>query len=130
MADKQKGEATEDEIDIDLEDPEVGNAAVKIQSQFRGHQARKEVQAKKDQITEEQKETPADEEIDIDLEDPEVGHAALKIQSQFRGHQARKEVQAKKDEIADQKDVATEDEIDIEGFFEIYLLNKSQQNLS
>ena len=28
-----------DEIDIDLNDPEVSDAATKIQAQFRGHQA-------------------------------------------------------------------------------------------
>ena len=33
-------------MDIDLNDPEVANAAVKIQSGFRGHQARKDIKAK------------------------------------------------------------------------------------
>merc|ERR1712157_606292 len=91
-----------EEIDIDLEDPEVGDAALKIQSQFRGHQARKEVQAKKEQLAEDTKENAKEEEIDIDLEDPEVGNAAVKIQSQFRGHQARKEVEAKREELTEE----------------------------
>ena len=33
-----------DEVDIDLDDPAVGNAALKIQSSFRGFKARKEVE--------------------------------------------------------------------------------------
>ena len=37
--------AEEEEIDIDLEDPEVGAAAVKIQATFKGHMARKELKA-------------------------------------------------------------------------------------
>ena len=37
----------EDEVDIDLTDPEVGAAALKIQASFRGHKARSEVQKKK-----------------------------------------------------------------------------------
>ena len=38
----------EEEIDIDLDDPDVGKAAVKIQAGFRGLQARRQVQAAKD----------------------------------------------------------------------------------
>lgn len=34
----------EEVIDIDLDDPEVGKAALKIQAGFRGHKARSEVQ--------------------------------------------------------------------------------------
>ena len=106
-------EGVKDEIDIDLDDPEVGNAALKIQSGFRGHQARKEVQAMKEKDTERETEGqggdhPEEEEIDIDLDDPEVGNAALKIQSGFRGHQARKEVQAMRE--GQESKGATEDE--------------------
>lgn len=36
----------EEEIDIDLNDPEVADAAMKIQAGFRGFKARKEVQSK------------------------------------------------------------------------------------
>ena len=37
----------EEEVDIDLNDPEVDKAASKIQAGFRGHQARKQVKAMK-----------------------------------------------------------------------------------
>ena len=67
-----------EEIDIDLEDPEVGKAAVKIQSSFRGHQARKKVETIKEKkesesakSSSEQQDDQEEEEIDIDLEDPE-----------------------------------------------------------
>ena len=39
--------APDEEIDIDLNDPEVNAAATKIQASFKGHKARKEVQALK-----------------------------------------------------------------------------------
>ena len=41
----------EDEMEIDLDDPDVGRAAVKIQSSFRGHKARKDVLQMKNQST-------------------------------------------------------------------------------
>merc|ERR1711874_306408 len=85
------------ELDIDLEDPEVDKAALKIQSSFRGHQARnkvKDIQGKNQKshkrddtninliCHEEDKKQPSKaSELDIDLEDPEVDKAALKIQS-------------------------------------------------
>ena len=34
-------EPVEEEVDIDLTDPEVNKAAIKIQATFRGHQTRK-----------------------------------------------------------------------------------------
>ena len=36
------------EMDIDLEDPDVDKAALKIQSSFRGHKAREKFQKKKE----------------------------------------------------------------------------------
>ena len=85
------------DIDIDLNDPDVEQAATKIQAGFKGMKARKEVAV----IRDEQKETEnkATEEIDIDLNDPDVEHAATKIQAGFKGMKARKEVTAMKDEI-------------------------------
>ena len=90
------GKTEDEEIDIDLDDPEVAAAATKIQAGFRGSQVRKEVTAKRqehvdidDEIIHEDKNSytaiqvqmPAqdeeesqspqvEEEIDIDLEDP------------------------------------------------------------
>lgn len=60
-------------IDIDLNDPEVGAAALKIQASFRGHKARTEVEkikssesiAKKETNDQEEKET-ADKPVDIE----------------------------------------------------------------
>ena len=78
--------ANAEEIDIDLNDPEVQAAAATIQAGFRGLQARKEVKAMK-----EQKDIDA-----IDLNDPEVQAAAATIQAGFRGLQARKEVKTMK----------------------------------
>ncbi|XP_046543961.1 triadin-like isoform X7 [Haliotis rubra] len=112
----------EDVVDIDLDDPEVGKAAVKIQAGFRGHMSRK---AKQTQKTEESPAPPPaeekqEEEIDIDLNDPEVEKAATKIQASFKGHKARKEVQALKGEeeappaAAEAKPEEEEIDIDLE----------------
>ena len=40
---EKAGDAEEEEVDIDLNDPEVGAAALKIQAGFRGFQTRKEM---------------------------------------------------------------------------------------
>jgi hypothetical protein len=104
----------EEEIDIDLNDPEVEKAALAIQSKFKGFRkggkgavpSAKAVPAggdvKKDAPETKSVEKPCDvapgekkpgsagtenpeEEIDIDLNDPEVEKAALAIQSKFKG---------------------------------------------
>merc|ERR1719319_1600759 len=85
----------EEEIDIDMDDPETAKAATKIQASFRGSQSRKEVKSmkEKEEIGEETVTAQeAEEEIDIDMDDPETAIAATKIQASFRGSQARKEV--------------------------------------
>merc|ERR1711934_697321 len=76
----------EEEVDIDLADPEVGKAASKIQSCFKARMARKspkeapkESPAPPPPEKEEVEEKEAEEEVvDIDLEDPEVNEAAKK----------------------------------------------------
>jgi hypothetical protein len=82
----------EEEVDIDLADPEVGKAASKIQSCFKARMARKspkeapkETPAPPPPEKEEVEEKQAEEEVvDIDLEDPEVNEAAKKMQACFK----------------------------------------------
>ena len=87
-----KVETNEDEeIDIDLNDPDVEHAAVKIQAGFKGMKARKEVTSLREDKAEKNTSTdklekekqveksnvdnssisPTNDEIDIDLNDPE-----------------------------------------------------------
>ncbi|XP_050417285.1 retinitis pigmentosa 1-like 1 protein isoform X4 [Patella vulgata] len=107
VEEETKASAEEEEIDIDLNDPEVEKAATKIQASFKGFKTRKEMKSKtedgakdeeevKDEVKAEETK-PDEEEIDIDLADPEVEKAALKIQAGFKGFKTRKEVQSKKD---------------------------------
>ena len=104
-----------DIVDIDMDDPEVSNAATKIQSGFRGKQARKEVALMKDEKDKNEKDRAEETEepvtIDIDMDDPEVSNAATKIQSGFRGKQARKEVALMKGELQDQGTVKNDDNV-------------------
>merc|ERR1712032_75174 len=105
------------EVDIDLEDPEVEAAATKIQAGFKGHKARKQLKEQK-ATTEIEEEgggevevaevtgTVGEEEevIDIDLTDPDVEAAATRIQAGFKGHKARKEVAEMKENEGNDKD--------------------------
>ena len=119
---------TEDEIDIDLNDPDVEQAASKIQAGFKGMKARKEVSAMKENVKDSAKEVTGDKgkeevndiktdpdanDIDIDLNDPDVEQAATKIQAGFKGMKARKEVAVIRDEQKETENKATE-EIDID----------------
>ncbi|KAH8275614.1 uncharacterized protein igl isoform X1 [Drosophila bipectinata] len=80
------------EAEFDPNDKELCHAALKIQSTFRGHLARKLVNkdAPEDEDIQEITKKVA-EELDIDLTDPELNKAATKIQASFRGHKLRKE---------------------------------------
>ncbi|CAH1796274.1 unnamed protein product [Owenia fusiformis] len=121
IKEEAKPETQEEEVDIDLNDPEVGAAATKIQAGWRGSQARKEVKAKKEQLDPEEEkpaeaeqeavkeETSKEEEVDIDLNDPEVGAAATKIQAGWRGAQGRKEAKEKAASKADEQSAAVEE---------------------
>merc|ERR1712227_1200107 len=92
-------ETDKENIDIDLDDPNVEHAATKIQAGYKGMKARKEVNARK-----EANKVPASEAneavndgediIDIDLNDPDVEMAATKIQAGFKGMKTRKELTA------------------------------------
>jgi len=78
---------------IDLTDPDLSNAALKIQAGFRGHMSRKEEKrGEQEDKPPEINSKPAveEEEVDIDLTDPEVNKAALKIQATFRTHQFKR----------------------------------------
>lgn len=90
-------------------DEEMEQAALKIQSTFRGHKTRKDM--KKDDCEATTSEEPqehkdsvqeVDDEIANMVLDDEMEQAALKIQCTFRGHKTRKDM--KKDENADSGD--------------------------
>lgn len=106
QAQTEKPAEIADEVDINVEDPEIQDAAVKIQASFRGYKAREEVKALRTQSShtdskgeQEATEPEATEEgkaVDIDIDDPEVQEAALKIQASFRGYKARESVKSMK----------------------------------
>ena len=104
-------EIKDEKIDIDLNDPDVEQAATKIQAGFKGMKARQEVTAMKDAKADSAKikEKNKEEEIDIDLNDPDVEQAATKIQAGFKGMKARKEVNALKEDNKDIKEGTTEE---------------------
>lgn len=88
-------------------DEEMENAALKIQSTFRGHKARKEIKKEPEGESQAADEPPEErdsvQDVDDDIAnmvlDDEMEQAALKIQSTFRGHKTRKDM--KKDDKAD-----------------------------
>ncbi|XP_052085825.1 doublecortin domain-containing protein 2-like isoform X5 [Mytilus californianus] len=83
----------------DKKDPtphEEHQAATKIQANYRGHQARKEVNDLKTKKETDEKKKKEDEQRAKQAK--EENQAATKIQAGFRGHQARKEINQKKQE--------------------------------
>lgn len=98
-------------------DEEMEQAALKIQSTFRGHKTRKDIKkddAEGEASTCDEQPEPKDSVQDVDDDianmvlDDEMEQAALKIQSTFRGHKTRKD--CKKDENADETVEETVDE--------------------
>ena len=101
----------------DLNAKDVKEATIKIQSSFRGFQARKKVEAKKRKAGDvvfaamtiqkafkrykQRKQIKQLEEGLPDLNSKDVQDATLKIQSSFRGFQARKKVESKKRRAGD-----------------------------
>ena len=77
----------EEEIDIDLKDPEVDKAALKIQASFRGQMARKEVRALKAESF-----VGGEEETLLDWSDSELDIMATQVQAGYRGMKVREEV--------------------------------------
>lgn len=101
----------ETDIDIDLEDPDVEKAAIKIQASFRKHLSKQNLaksshdlppadvgeETNKESVGENagtsgetHKGNAEEEEVDIDLNDPEVAVAAEKIQAGFKKHMMKK----------------------------------------
>merc|ERR1712170_165385 len=101
----------------DLNAKDVQEATIKIQSSFRGFQARKKVEKKKrragdvvfaamtiQRAFKKYKQRKLKKEIEEglpDLNSKDVQEATIKIQSSFRGFQARKKVESKKKKAGD-----------------------------
>lgn len=93
-------------------DEEMEQAALKIQSTFRGHKARSEVKPKQEEDKEASKEDSVqniDDEIANMVLDDEMEQAALKIQSAFRGNKSKKE-ETTTEESKDDEDEKKEEE--------------------
>ncbi|XP_063407122.1 doublecortin domain-containing protein 2-like isoform X16 [Mytilus trossulus] len=90
---RQPSESSEQQ-DERIKKEKQGKAATKIQANYRGHQARKEVNDLKTKKETDEKKKKEDELRAKAAK--EENQAATKIQAGFRGHQARKEINQKK----------------------------------
>lgn len=86
----------EDEIDIDLDDPATADAALKIQSVFRGKKFKKSPPENKVPENKEPESKKPEKKEPEETEQKDEEQAATKIQAGFRGHQARKSVKEMK----------------------------------
>jgi len=120
---------TENEVLAD-ENDELEEAAVKIQSAFRGHKTRMEIKSQHKTVKEftenESAQNTEQEEEDDDIKnmvlDDEMEQAALKIQSSFRGHKVRKQ-QRNDVEKKDEDNIYSDEPV------EISVDDKSQEQL-
>merc|ERR1712242_84859 len=125
----------EEDVDIDLADPDVQKATEKIQAGYKGMRTRRDLKktqddsgaVKKEQnMQEEDAESNHSSALDdqmedilsfLDIDDPEVAAAASKIQAGYKGMKTRQEMREKKvnfEEGLDKKDSHEEQEIDID----------------
>lgn len=110
------------------ENDELEEAAVKIQSAFRGHKTRMEIKFQHETVKEstenESAQNTEQEEDDIKnmVLDDEMEQAALKIQSSFRGHKVRKH-QRNDVEKKDEDNIYTDEPV------EISMDDKSQEQI-
>lgn len=121
----------EEEVDIDLTDPEVEKAAVKIQASFKGFKARKEIKSAENSASEnsapvleegeqviagEGQTTGDEQEVEAVAEaDPEVEEAAVKIQAGFRGFKARKEIKERQQQSGETTSSGNLNDVNDEG---------------